>query len=271
MNRLLVLALLALGLAPSVSPALEIKNIRPCWGPFGATRFERKCLPGDVFFMTYDIEGLELDPKTKKASYTTTLELLDLSEKDKEKVLFKNPTPNEVVPALGGARMPGDLHVIMGPKQKPGKYAIRLKIEDKVAKVAKTFSYDFEVVAEDFGFIHVGAQAIGFTGQHHIPNFKLVNMALDGKTKLPDAELTIRVLDENKKEVSEPAKMFLPKDIPEGTDLQVANVVALTYPIYLNRTGRFTIEVLAKDKKGNKTAELRYPLTVLDVSSFANK
>jgi len=35
-------------------------------------------------------------------------------------------------------------------------------------------------------------------------------------------------------------------------------------PIYLNRPGRFTIEILAEDKTANKRFELRYPLTVLD-------
>ncbi len=269
MIRSLVAAFVVLGLVPSLSSAVEIKNIRPCWGPFGATRYEAKCLPGDILFVTYDIEGLEVDPKTKKAAYDTTLELLDANDKDK--VLFKNPTTNEIVPGLGGARMPGDLHVVMGPKQKPGNYKIRLTINDKIGKQAKAFEYNFEVLPEGFGFIHVGAQAIGFTGQHHVPNFKLVNMALDAKTKQPNAELTIRILDENKKDVVEPAKMMLPRDLPDGTDLQVANIVAIPYPIYLNRVGRFTIEVLAHDKNGNKKAELRYPLTVLDVSSFANK
>lgn len=269
MNRLLVPALLALGFVPSLSSAVEIKNIRPCWGPFGATRFQAKCLPGDILFITYDIEGLEIDPKTKKASYDTTLELLDAGDKDK--VLYKNPTPNEVIPALGGARMPGDLHVIMSPKQKPGKYSIRLTINDKIGKQAKAFRYDFEVVPEAFGLIHVGAPAVQFTGVHYFLQFKLVNMALDAKTKQPDAELTIRILDENNKEVAEPTKNNFPKDIPEGTDLQVSNVVALQYPIYLNRAGRFTVEVMAKDKNGKTTAELRYPLTVLEISSFANK
>ena len=34
----------------------------------------------------------------------------------------------------------------------------------------------------------------------------------------------------------------------------------------MNRTGTFIIEVMAKDKVSNKTIQLRYPLTVLDIA-----
>ena len=267
MKRSLVLAFLALCAVPNLASALEIKNFRPCWGPFGATRFDAKCMPGDVLFVMYEIEGLTVDKTTKKASYETILELVD----SKGKVLFKNPAPNEVIPALGGGRMPGDLHVIMGPKQAPGKYKIRLTIRDKNAKADVAVAYEFEVIPESFGLVGVVAPAIGLPGDHHILRFSLVNMALDAKGKQPNAELTIRILDDNKKEVAEPAKMIMPKDMPEGTDLQKANIVQLNYPVYLNRVGRYTIEVVAQDKIGNKDAKLSYPLTVLDVSSFANK
>ena len=98
MNRLLVIAVFALGLLPNFSAAVEIKNIRPCYAPFGATRVEPKCLPGDMLFMTYDIENLTL--KDGKASYVTILELLD----DKGKSIFKKESENNVVPQLGGAR-----------------------------------------------------------------------------------------------------------------------------------------------------------------------
>lgn len=267
MNRLYVAAFVILVFGADLSSAVEIKNIRPCYGPLGPTRFEAKCLPRDVLCITYEIEGLALNAKTKKASYETILELLDASGK----VLFKKPSPAEAIPHLGGTSMPGDLYVTMGDKQAPGKYAIRLTINDKIGKSSKAFKYDFEVIAESFGLIHVAAPAIGFPGQYHVPNFTLANLTLDGKTKLPNADVTIRILDDKGKLVSDPVKMLLPRDMPEGTDLEKLNMVPLTYPVYLNRSGRFTIEVLATDKLGKKESNLSYPLTVLDVSIFANK
>ena len=48
MHRYLIAAIVALGLFPHLASAVEIKNIRPCYAPFGATRTDLKLLPGDV-------------------------------------------------------------------------------------------------------------------------------------------------------------------------------------------------------------------------------
>jgi hypothetical protein len=270
MNRLLVLALFVLGSVPNLASAVDIKNVRPCWGPFGATRYKAECLPGDIFFITYDIDNLAIDKETKKVSYTTKLELFegDKDAAEKGKPIFSNTTPNEAIPALGGGRMPGDLHVTMPMNQKAGKYTIKLTIQDKIGKDGKAFHYTFDVLPADFGFIQVLAPTVGFPGQHHVPVFSLVNLKLDGKTGQPDGMLTIRILDENKKEVTEPASMKFPDSLPKGTDLGKANIVQLNYPILLNRPGRYTIEIIATDKLANgKRAELVYPLTVIDVGA----
>jgi hypothetical protein len=265
MTRLLAVALFALGILPGLSPAVEIKNIRPCFGPFGATRFEAKCLPGDVLFMTYDIDSLVIDPKTGKARYSTTLELLDARETS----IFKSPTEYEVVPALGGTIMRGDLHVIMGAKQAPGKYSIRFTVRDKNGKAEndKVFKYDFEVVKEAFGFVGVSAPAVGLVGQPYVTGFGLVNLKLDAKGK-PDVEMTVRVLDDKGKQVSD-QKVIFPRDLPEKTDLKEANFVEWAHPLFLNRAGRFTIEIKAQDKNSGAKAEFSYPLTVIDAGAVA--
>jgi hypothetical protein len=271
MNRFFVLAFVVLASAPGLASAVEIKNVRPCWGPFGATRFEAKCLPGDVFFITYDIDGLMVDKETKKVSYTTKLELFegDAEAAKKGKPTFTDSNPHEAIPALGGGRMPGDLIVTMPKDQKPGTYTIKLTIQDKVDNnKGVAFIYEVKVLAPEFGFIHVLAPSVGFPGQHHVPAFSLVNFTLDPKTKQPEGMLTIRILDETKKEVAEVATMKIPDSLPRGTDLAQANIVRLDYPVRLNRTGRFTIEIIATDKLGKKDAKLIYPLTVLDVGSF---
>jgi hypothetical protein len=270
MKRLLPIALLTLASFPALAPALEIKNIRPCYAPFGATRYDLNLLPGDVIFITYDLEGLAIDPKTGKTNYETTLEFIDDPAQKNPKVLYQKTTPNEPVPQLGTGRMPGDLHLIMGPSQAPGKYGIRLTVHDKIAKEAKAFTYPFNVVPQGFGFVGVSAPAVGFPGQHYVTGFGLVNLALDGK-KQPNCEINIKILDEKGKPVAATVKIELPRDMPEDTDLNKANFVPLQYPIYLNRPGRFTIEIEAHDKFGNKKKELRYPVTVLDVNGFVGK
>ncbi|MCI0640868.1 MAG: hypothetical protein L0Y72_30380 [Gemmataceae bacterium] len=263
MTRLLVASFIALGLAVGQASALELKNIRPCYGPLGATRTDVKCMPGDVLFMTYDIEGLALDRKTGRANYVTTLELLDKTQKS----TFKKDTPNDVAPHLGGTRMPGDLHVILPRNQAPGKYFIKLTVQDRLGKESKSFLYEFEVVASTFGFIGVSAQAVGFPGQHYSAHFAIVDMSLDSK-KSPNVDVMMRVLDNKQKPVAMPIFSNLPKDLPEEIDLKKENFVPMQYPIYLNRAGSFFIEIMARDKIANKTIELRYPLTVIDLAGI---
>jgi hypothetical protein len=264
MYRLLV-ALLAV-LVPTLTQAVEIKNVRACYGPFGAERKEPKCLPGDLLFMMYDVDDLKKD-KDGKVRYDTVLELLEYSKDGKTKVIFDKKTPNEVVPLLGGTRMPGDLHVIMGANQAKGKYAVQLKVTDKVAEKGVLFRYEFDVVDPTFGFVRVAAPAIGWPGQHHVSGFSLVNLGLTAKNE-PNAELTIRILDDKNTAVSTPVKMLLPRDMPEGVDLKLANFIPLSYPVYLNRPGEYTVEVVAVDNIGKKTEKLSYSLKVLDISKM---
>src|SRR5947209_13288743 len=127
MARFVATLAVLLALVPASAPALEFKNVRPSYGPLGATRHDTKCLPGDILFISYEISGLKLDDKVKKAVYVTLLEVFDASNKNPDgtaKTIFKKETPNEVIPQLGGNTIPGDLHVIMGRNQTAGKYFV---------------------------------------------------------------------------------------------------------------------------------------------------
>jgi hypothetical protein len=263
MFRVASLALAAVCLVPLEGSALELKNVRPSYGPLGAARKDTKCVPGDSLFITYDIEGLKIDQKTLRANYTTLLELIDSTGQ----VAFKKETPNDVPPQLGGQRMPGDLFVILPRTQKPGKHKVRLTVKDTLAKESKSFEYGFEVVPPEFSFVGVTAKAVGFPGENYVATFAIVDMMLDAK-KQPDVHIAMRVYEETGKNwVAMPLLSNLPKDLPEEIDLKKENFVPMQFPIYLNRTGTFIIEVVAHDKHSKKTIQLRYPLTVLDVTS----
>lgn len=264
MRLTLSLALAAFACAPGAANALELKNIRPCFGPLGATRADVQCLPGDVLFITYDIEGLKFEDKTGRANYLTILELFDNNAKQ----VFKKETPNEVTNQLGGNRLPGDLHVIMGRSQAPGKYHVRLTVADRLSKETKSFVYSFELKPQGFGFIGVTAPAVGFPGQQYGASFAVVDMALDAK-KVPNVEVTMKILDETGQPVTTPIISKLPRDLPAEIDLAKENFVPMQFPIYLNRTGRFTIDISAVDVAGSKQASLRYPLTVLDLNALS--
>ena len=248
---------------PSVVQAVDIANIKVRHGPFGALRATPlKCMPGDVIFMTFDIQELTLDSKTGKASYDTILELVDPDGK----VLFEKKTQNEVLPHLGGTRMPGDLYLSLGAKQAPGNYLVRLKVIDKLAKggQGKLLTQPFEVIKPGFGFIQTMAPAIGVPGGQYVTSFGRVNLGLNAK-KEPDADVSIQILDAKGTAVAPAVKLQL----PPGLDLAAENFVPLNYPVFLNRPGSYTIEVTANDKIAGKTAKMSYKMNVLDLNVVA--
>jgi hypothetical protein len=259
MTRLLLIVAVILGLSTTTASAVDLKNIRLRYGPMGAVRESKLVLPGDLIFMSYDIENLTLD-KAGKASYVTILELLDAQDK----VIYDSKTPMEVLPQLGGTRMPGNLHLIMGPKQAPGKYAIRLTVHDKIGKDAKAFKYSFDLSSPVFGMVGVLAPAIGFPGQMYRTELNFVNSGLDAK-KNPDLNVNIRILDQAGKAVVPTVEFKFPRDLPPNVELDKENLIPLTYPVYLNRVGRFTMEISAQDKNSKKETKLSYPFTVIDI------
>lgn len=265
--RKLFPALVVLALVPAVAVSLELKNVRATFGPSGAARPDNKFLPGDYLFMTYEIDDLGLDPKTGKARYVTTLEVVDA----KGESVFKKDTPVEAEPMLGGSVLPGDLNVIMGRDQKPGKYQVKLTVTDRVSKQTKNFTYPFELLPKGFGMVGVAAQVVGVPGQQYQAMFNLTDLGLDGK-KQPNVEVTMRILEEgSKKPVVKPVVSVLPRDLPEDIDLQKANFVPMQFPIYLNRPGSFVLEVDANDKVSQKRATLRIPLTVIDLNKISGR
>jgi hypothetical protein len=279
MGKKAIFAFMALSVLTPLAGALEIKNLRVTHGPMGATRLEAKFLPGDYLFMSFDLEGLAFDPSTGKAKYETILQLFDSkgAKKDKDgKVLpiFEKKTDNTVSAMLGGTRIPGDLHVIMGTDQEPGKYVVRLIVTDKVSKEKvnyKYFDHRFELMPTSFGLVGVTAPAIGFPGQHYVASFALVNMKLDAQKK-PNVDVVMRVLDANgTQQMTAPINTNLPKDMPAELNLDKENFIPMQFPIYLNRAGRFTIEVEATDKAANKQTKLYYTLNVIDIDSVIGR
>ena len=272
MGKLSIFAFLALSLMSPFADAFEIKNLRVTHGPMGATRTDKQFLPGDYLFMSFDLEGLNFDPATGKATYQTILKLYD----SKNQEIFDKKTDNTVSPMLGGTRIPGDLHVIMGTKQEPGRYVVRLIVTDKLSKDKtpfKFFDFPFELLPANFGLVGVTAPAIGFPGQHYVASFALVNMKLDAKNN-PNVAVVMKVLDEaGTQEMTKPINTFLPKDMPQDgcIKLDKENFVPMQFPIYLNRAGRFTVEIEATDLAANRKTKLRYKLTVIDIDSVIGR
>jgi len=89
--------------------------------------------------------------------------------------------------------------------------------------------------------------------------------AKPGKTPQDDLQtdvtLELTILDENgKPTLTKPFSGALKAVPPDAKEFWPT-----TFPLTLNRSGKFTIVVTATDKQGNKTAKLELPLTVVDV------
>ncbi len=254
-----------LACVPSSAQALELKNIRPAYGFLGATRHDMKFLPGDVLFVTYEIDGLKVDAKNK-VNFVTLVEVFDAANK----TIFSKETPNVVVAELGGGRIPGDLHVTMGVDRTPGQYKARLTVYDVQSKDKKFFVVPFELLGRGFGLVAVHAPAVAFPAQPYMLQYAIVELGLDANKK-PQAKLETKILDEAGKPVSPPSVTNFPADLTDNIDLKKANFIPIDYPIFPTRPGRFTVEITLTDAIAQKTATLRYPLNVLDVGAIAGK
>jgi hypothetical protein len=263
MLRFASAAALILTLAPAPTFALEFKNIRPCYGPLGATRTSSKFLPGDVLFISYEIEGLKFDAKSKKAQYVSLLEVFSST---KEKI-FSKETPNEIDASLGGDRIPGDLHLIMGRDKPPGQYLLRLTIQDRIGGETKSFTYPFELLKTGFGIVAVQAPAIAFPGQPYEVRLTVIDFTLDAKQN-PKGTISMKITDEAGKEVSPGVVNKVPEELSDRFDLKKENILPIYYSILPNRSGRFNIELSAVDAVGNNTSVVQYPLLVLDLNSL---
>src|SRR5579884_459650 len=65
---------------------LPLSNVRVTCGRLGPTRKDTKFLPGDIYFVTLDTDGLQFDAKGN-AKYSMEMALLDPDNKPKFKSL----------------------------------------------------------------------------------------------------------------------------------------------------------------------------------------
>lgn len=261
MRKLSALALVVLALWGSDARAIELKNVRLSYGPFGAERPSAKLQPGDVLMINFDMHGLTIDPKNGLTKWTRTMVVTD----PKGKQIDTRTENNALLIGLGGNVVPEMIPVITGYDLMPGKYNVKITITDGSNKMKKDLVQDFELLPKEFGFVHVVAPAVGIKGQDYAVEYALVSFGLDSKTKAPRITLTVRVLDESGKlTTSEPIVLKIPDDLPAGTWEKQQELIRLRSPVFLNRPGRFTVEVEALDETSKKTSKISYPLTVVD-------
>jgi hypothetical protein len=255
----------ALGLAPSqpAAGALSLKNVRVTYGELGAPRTDDKLLPGDLYFIAFDIEGIKVDD-TGKVSYSMAMVVTD---KNNKPIFNQEPANRDEHIPLGGSKLPARAYIAIGLDQESGTYTCKVTVTDRVSKAAQTLTKTFDVLPKGFGVVslftsvdakgEIPAPPVGVIGQNVFVQFAVVGFGRD-KAKKPDLTVEMRLLDEARKPTLPKAETLVIKE----TQMENDPAVPLTLPIPFNREGNFTVELKATDKLTGKEATARLPIRV---------
>jgi len=256
--------LTALSVAPSQAGSLQLTNVRPTTGYFGLTRSDAKVLPGDLFFVAFDIDNLQAD-EHGRVLYAMTIELSDGTGK---RLFSDGPQDREAFLTLGGTRLPAVAHAEVGTQTPPGKYSIKVTVADKVRKggAPASFSKEFEVDKLTFGIVRpqltylstmLPAPPRATVGQSLSLNCVVIGFERDKTKKNPSLTVDIIIVDANKKPTT--AKPFTQtfKEVEQDR-----NYMDLHWPLDLNRPGQFAVQLKVTDDLTKKTSTMQFPITV---------
>jgi hypothetical protein len=259
----LLLSLVCSGVAQA-GGKLSLVNVRATYGVHGPARTDNKYLPGDKIDLSFDINNITIDPKSGQAKWEI---VMDVYDDKKPKPIFSSKTPNEMVAALGGNRLPAFCFVTMLLDSAPGKYTLRVSVTDLANKAKATHDHKFIVTDKGFGIVKVMAQSVGFSGQSSGVSFEVVGMKRDDKN-LFDVHVSMRVFDDKgRPTIQNPLSGDFPKDLPEKVDPKTLNLLPVLFPIELTRPGRFRVEIEATDRLAkNKKSSVSYTINVLDAA-----
>jgi hypothetical protein len=256
---------LALQAAPGQAGDLRLTNIRPTNGLLGSPRTDSKVLPGDMFFITFDIDNLRVN-EDGIMFYKMFMEVKD----SKGDVKFRGEPEDKETPALlGGNSLAAFAHLVLEPDMPAGEYTLTVTVTDRLAKSksSKSLQHKFEVLPRNFGLVRLTmsyddaanalAPHIGVAGQSFWINCRAIGFERGRETKEPNIKFEMTIIDENGRPT---IKNPIP---PNETDVR-QDVALAQFWLPLNRSGKFTIKLKATDQVAKKTAELTFPITVYD-------
>jgi hypothetical protein len=263
-----------LSLAAGQASDLKLTNYRPTYGMLGEKRPDSKMLPGDILFVSFDIENLKVKDDGR-ISYSMAMELY--SKKEKKNVFTKDPQDLEGINTLGGTRLPAFALTEIGLDTPPGDYILKVTVTDRANGNKKaTFSYDFEVVPVKFGLVRVGFTAVdpnipapplAVAGQTLLVNFSVVGFEMkqpkdskDPKVKQPNIAFELELIDDATKKGTLPKPFSF--SITEIKEEAFKRVLPTQFIATLNRPGTFKVRIRAIDKNSGKKAEQTLDLVV---------
>lgn len=259
---------LALLAALSFTPAqggLSLTNDRITFGGvYGPTRPSNRFLPGDAFFLVFDIEGLRADSQGR-VEYTMSMVVTDTQT---SKIIFEDkPSERQALLPLGASKLPAYGTLLIGLDLR-GKYSCKMTVTDKATNVGKSLEREFEVGQPGFGIVcfHTTydenadqpAPMTGIAGQTIFMHFVTVGFTRNPSTKQPHNAIEMRVYDSAGKPTTEQPLVYeIKRDVKEDTQ-----ALEWHLPLPLNKAGDYTIELKAQDKLANKDYKIGFGVKV---------
>ena len=244
---------------------LKLSNERITYGILGQERKSDKFMPGDVFFVSFDIEGLKARPDGR-IQYGIGVELLN---RDGKRQFKDDPHELEGVNALGGGHHPAFALAEIGTDTEPGEYTLKVTVADRAGKSEQSFSRKFEVVPATLGFVRthftydptqsLPAPPLAVPGQNLCLNFAVVGFGRDAK-KESDLAVELQVTDEAGKPVL--AKPFMGEAKGPPSKPEFVKIIPMQFFLQLNRAGKFKVVLKATDKSSGKSVEQTLDLLV---------
>src|SRR5262249_3293833 len=145
-----------------------------------------------------------------------------------------------------------------------GNYNCKITVSDPKAKTTGSLNVKFDVLKKDFGIVavftsyddrgEISAPTTGQVGQKLFVHFSIAGFERDQKTKQPNGKVQLQVYDEKGQALFVDDKgMLKPREFIQ--DANSANPVkegdgafALQFPVFMNRPGKFVVEVTAIDQ-----------------------
>jgi hypothetical protein len=254
--------LTVLGAAPAES-GLSLTHVRATHGLLGPERRENSIAPGDVLFLSFDIEGITVGDGGK-VRYSMAVEARD----PKGKVVFRQqPEATDATVSLGGNSVPAFAQLNVGLDTPPGDYQVKVIVKDLASDKEQSLTRKVTVLPRGFALVRQTV-SLDTQGQYTAAVFTCGQgvwvqcSAVEfqrGAGKQPDLLFEVQVLDDSgKPTLAKPLTHTVNKGIP-ANEVKVP----MAFPLSLNRAGTFTIEVKATDRVSGKTAKIVTPITVL--------
>jgi hypothetical protein len=261
----------ALTMSPGQAGGLTLSNPRITYGELGSTRPDNKLQPGDIFFLSFDIDGIKVN-EAGRVKYGMAMEVTDATGKS----IFKQmPVERDDFLPLGGTKLPARAFVSVGVDQPAGEYTCKVTVtdmSDKDKPVAKSLEQKFQVQARGFGIVQlytaadakgeIPAPLVGVAGQALFVHFAVIDFQRDDKTKQPSISIEMVVYGQDSQPtLSKPTIKQVPDEADGKVDEKVVGV-PMRFLVPLNREGGFLIRLKATDNNSKKTAIVDLPLRV---------